>query len=168
MFTGGRESDDEPTSTRAALEYLADDYASVSAMARDLDVPRSTLRGWLAGRTPRGGGVAGIREEALFRWRSDSLNPQRAHAMRQDWSADSLVVVAAYQYDAKAKQQEAVREVRLGEYLADIGESLVDAFLDGASPDELEGIVVDAISDHGFYAETFASGHWDVEAVNWL
>lgn len=162
----------EPAGFRDALNYLADGAISTSALARDLGVARSTLRGWLGGRTPRGARGDRIVEGAQLEWRRDVLSSSRERQMRSDWSTDSLVVVGTYTYDGKAGPRSADedREVALGEYLNDVGENLVDAFLDGATPQELGDIVADAINDHGFYADSFGggSGSWDVSEVRWL
>lgn len=167
----GQPAGNEPASFSDALAYLSQDYGSTSAMARDLGVARSTLRGWLGGRAPRSA-PPGIQEQATFQWRSEQLGGRRKAAMRADWSSDSISIIGTYSYDRgkgpHTRPADEGREIKLGEYLNDCGEDLVDAFLDGAGPNELEEILVDAINDHGFYAETFANGEWDVEAVNWI
>jgi hypothetical protein len=165
----GVPSGGEPTGFHGSLRFLRDDYPSGRAMARDLGVAESTLRGWLGGRTPRSG-VSGITEEASYRWRREALTEGREAAMRADWSADSLVVVGTYAYGGKdPRPGDEHREVQLGEYLhGGGGERLVDAFLDGASPDDLESILIDAIGDNGFYSDTFGDGDWDVDEVRWI
>jgi hypothetical protein len=99
MMVGGASG--EPATFGDSVRYLAQDYSSVSAMARDLSVPRSTLRGWLGGRTPRGGGPSGIVDQARYQWRSEALSG-REQSMRRDWSTDSLTVKGTYTYAGKS------------------------------------------------------------------
>lgn len=87
--------------------------------------------------------------------------------MRADWSTDGLTVVGTYSYDDAHSED---REVRIGEYMNDVGADLVDAFLDGASPNDLWDIAHDAINDHGWYADTFEREspdphQWDVDEI---
>lgn len=144
------------------------EYGSLRAAARQMGVAPSTLRGWRDGRTPRGGIGSWLIESGRAIKRAAQLDPAREARMRQDWSLDRLKVTATYHYASGGTMRHGRSDERvldLGPYMADVGEQLVDAYLDGASADELGDIFVGGIGDNGWYAQTFreeGDGAWDI------
>lgn len=147
----GRSPASEITTFQRALDYLIGGK-SVSAAARDLGVARSTLRGWIAGRTPRGGRRQDIVDRASREQRRARLPRRREQRMR-DNGLSGLTVIARYQYDSGPVEN--FREVDLGQYLADVADQLLDAYLDGAPVEDLAEIFHEAIHDSPFYEKTF-------------
>lgn len=149
-------------------ENVIDLYGSVSAASRALSVPRSTLRGWLAGRTPKRGSS----------WLSGQLS-RRARAREVSTWADrirmtdhtSIRIHGTYRYAGGQSMKGAEdRDVPIGEYLGPgVIDALVEAAENGAGPDELAEVFADYITDGGFYADTFSGrdgGHWDIDYID--
>jgi len=155
------------TSLPQAIRVLSETIG-LSRLARDLGVSRSTLRGWRDGRTPRTD-RRWIVTEAEQHQRRERLDRDRERHLRRPWALDGLQVTATYHYarggSMKGTEQ---RTLPLGDYMNDVADELVDAYLDGASPAELAEIFTDGINDHGWYAQTFSEdgdGAWDIHGM---
>lgn len=152
-------------------EQVIDMFGSVARAARELNVPRSTLRGWLAGRTPKRGRSwfsGELRRSAAARF----LDPDRAARLRGA-NLDNLHIHGTYRYAGGAAMKGAEnRDVPIGTYLReDTLDALIDAYLAGATGDELAEIFAEHITDGGFYADTFSGrdgGHWDIDFIEGL
>lgn len=162
---------DEYDSPRDAAAELVEHYGSVAGAARALDVPRRTLRGWLAGKTPRGGGgwLGDIAREFDRAGRLDEDDQDRIR------SADSEIeVTGTFRYNGGGSMKGAEdRTISLGTYLAPGTMSRVlDLYLGGADADDLARAFHDGINDQGFYADTFdpdnSDGYWDVDSIGGL
>lgn len=150
-----------------AMNALRAAYGSDRAAARAMDVPASTWRGWRKGRTPALG-FDWLIETAEQDDRRERLSDELEAELRQPFSTEPLRVRATFNYNAGGSMKGAEnRNLPLGGYLNDVGSDLVDAYLAGADADELEAILVDAIADRGFYAQTFSSpeGMWDIHRL---
>lgn len=162
----GRGAGPDVASVPGAIGVFVAETGSLAAASRELGIPASTLRGWRAGRTPRGGAGEFLVSTARSLARAARLDPDREARMRADWSLDTLRVTATYNYRGGGVMKGGTdRELDLGPYMADIGEALVDAYLDGADADQLGELFASGIGDNGWYAQTFreeSDGQWDV------
>lgn len=152
---------------RGAAEGLVGLFGGVSQAAREMGVPRSTFRRWLAGSTPKGPNAGQLEEFARDEWRTAQADNDRwTHGIGE------LRVVGTFDYAAGGSMKGAERrDIPLGQYM-DAGalDRLVDAYRDGADAEELGEIAADAINDPaGFYRSTFdpdnPRGHWDIERI---
>lgn len=158
----------EPSSFTDALAYFGRlAGGSVRAMATLMGVPRRTLRDWMAGATPSAARRKAVADSARLSARRERLRPGRENRLRASDSSD-VTIVAVYNYDGGD-----ARTVRIGDYLdPDTINQVVDAYLDGASPDELRTGFASNIQDPtGFYERTFAlpasdEHGWTVTRVN--
>lgn len=166
-ITDGRSSATEIRTFGQAVKYLVRRYGSASNAARAAGVPPSSFRHWATGkRTPPSERAGDITDLAQAMQRRGRLSKGREHRLREPDT--DFKMVGRLTYDS---QPEPDREISLGNYLEDgVGDRLVDAYLDGASPDELAEILHEAIYDAPFYEETFdpyGSGHlaWDIDSI---
>lgn len=151
---------------RGAVAYGARSRGSVSALARETGIPRSTLRGWAAGRSPRGSAGRAFTDTMRGEARADAL----AEGGFSDVSG--LTITGRYTYSGRrGKGDDRDRVVQLGDYLTrSTGDRLVEAYLDGADAEELQEILSDGLNDD-FYRETFHPGAdsnhtWDVHSIS--
>jgi hypothetical protein len=145
-----------------ALDWLVQQAGgNVSRAAREMGVPRRTLRRWLAGAEPR--------EE-----RAEAITEAAREAQRESFGdIGGLRVEATFWYAGGGTMKDAEnRDIPLGDYLDDwVSDSLIDAYLDGAGPDELGEILASGINDvNGWYAANFdptnPDGQWDVHTIS--
>lgn len=151
-----------------AISFVAGQHKSKAAAARALGVAPSTFRRWLGGAKPKPERAAGIISAAKGMQRRARLSPGREKRLRR--GGGNITVLAKYDYD----QTEQFREIAMYRYLdADVGDHLVDAYLEGAGPDTLAEIFHESISDAPFYENTFDPNRgedvdgWDVREVSW-
>ena len=172
-ITGGRSPRTEIGTFGGAVEYLLGKAGGVaSTAARLAGVPASTFRGWLRGRQPKAGRAGDVVRAASAAERRDRLSRGRERRLRAPGALSTLKVIGTYGYDKGKGFTPAggQREAAVGYYMDEVQDALVDAYLAGASTDELAEIFADAITDRGFYAETFErdnpDGHaWDIEDI---
>lgn len=153
--------DDDPyESTREATEALVRHYGSVSAAARGLDVPRRTLRGWLAGRQPRGGGgwLADVAREFRRAERAADAGPRAGRSLPSVGSGPPM----------RGAED---RTISLGQWLQPgTVDRVRDLYLGGADAEDLARAFHDGITDGGFYASTFDpdsdEGFWDLDWID--
>lgn len=144
---------------------------NVSAAARALDVPRRTMRRWLAGEsTPPADRRAQVARLALQVVRRDRLKPPRERRLRR---AKTIVVKCRYRYDPP--DEESRREIVFridgeGNHTStrtDVMEQVLARYLGGAPAtddshaDHLGGLfapIADALQDD-WYSEHFHSTH---------
>lgn len=165
-ITGGRSPRTEITGWRDGLAWLRGQAGSTSALARELGVNRSTLRGWLDGRTPRGDRAGMVARAALRAQRRARLPKGREKRLRAPGSLSDVKMVGSLNYGTEPEPE---RDLNIGDYLADIQNDLVDAYLDGASTDELADILAGGIEDADFYADTLSSDgsmDWDITSMD--
>ncbi len=126
---------------RSRLLRVVAASGSVAGAARDLGVPRRTLRRWLSGESqPPAARRAQVDAAALALVRRARLNPDREKRLRK---ARTVVIVATYRYDALKKPGITPRTItfRLGANGSDgmragaVG-LLLSAFLGGTSGDD--------------------------------
>src|SRR5262245_39446083 len=138
---------------------------SVSSLGRLLGVPRSTLRGWLAGAHARRD-TSEIEEFGRYEQRREVLSRHRERRLRHA-PASGIKVRGTYNYPG-----ERPRMIDLGRWMDDRLERVVDAYLDGASPAELGREFAGLINDGGFYEREFGDEPdygFDVDFISgWL
>jgi hypothetical protein len=154
-FSGGRSPDQEVTNQADALRVLlVEQGGSVSGLARFLDRPRRTVRGWLTGTTPRGG-ARWIVHAAVVTQRRSWLDAEEEDRLRNGFDVVTVGGTLSISDDE-------ARVLEL-EFLPGYGDQLVDAYLDGATAEEMETIFINGIADD-WYRDAVAD-HWD---TNWL
>lgn len=166
---GGDVGPSAVASPRVAAQGLVGVFGGVSQAARELGVPRSTFRGWLAGRQPSAGMAGQLEEFAREEWRqAQADNDQWTHGPAD---ISQLRVVGTYDYAAgKGRRSDENRDIPLGQYMdASALAELRQAYADGADAEELHEIAWSAINDGGFYSKTFDpdghAGEWDVQSI---
>jgi hypothetical protein len=167
-ITGGKQSRTEIRTFGDAVKFLVRRYGSASNAARAAGVPPSSFRHWASGkRKPTSERAGDILDMALLAQRRGRLSKKRERELRAP--LDGFKMVGRLTYDSAPEPD---RELGLDPYLADdLGDQLVDAYLDGATPDELAAILSDALSDAPFYQDTLDpysdDGHlaWDVDSI---
>lgn len=166
-ITNGRSPHTEVTSWSDALELIVGEAGSGRAAARELGIAETTLRGWRHGRTPRDGGDF-VLDAALKMQRRARLRPGREARLRKPGALGEAKLVGRLSYDGAPEPD---RDVGIGDYLSEVQNDLVDAYLDGASLDELAEIFVDGIEGATFYEETMGAGgaghmEWDFDSLD--
>lgn len=144
--------DNAADTTRGLVEW----YGSQAAAARALDVPRRTVRGWAAGKLPRGG----------WSWLTDILREvDRAGRVAEvgQQRASSLPPVGG----GAVMRGTEDRRVSIGEYLhPGTVDRVRELYLGGSDAQELARAFHAGINDGGFYADTFdpdsEQGFWDI------
>lgn len=145
-----------------ALRYYVGGAESVSAAARELGVPRRTLRGWLEGRQPRGGG-GWLVDEARREQRRERLSPARERKLRAPGALDDVKIVGGLTYGSTPDPD---RDYDVGSWLDEVQNDIIDAYLDGASTDELAEIFHEGINDGGFYADVLDPGDYGTSQLH--
>lgn len=138
---------DTPGDALRVLLVQAD--GNVSQLARDLGRSRRTVRNWLAGTTPRGGGgfLVGAARDALTDGRLDDLRN----------GFDTVTIGGTLTIsDAEA------RELDIS-FTGGLGDEIVDAYLAGAGPDQLERLYVDHIEDDWYRDHIGDPTTWDTD-----
>ena len=153
-FGGAGPSDYVP---QGAAAELVEHYGSVAGAARALDVPRRTFRGWLAGRSPRGGG-GWLGDVAREFWRAEHLSESVSASVPATGTGNTM----------KGTEH---RRISIGGYLAPgTVDRVRDLYLGGGDADELARTFHSGITDQGFYADTFDPdndmGYWDIEWID--
>jgi len=134
-----------------AVDYLVGQYGSASAAGRAIGVPQSTFRHWVAGRQPRGHRAGGVVAAA----RRDQARPLPAAGVK---------MTGRHLYGGTRPEQD--RSIDVGRYLDDnVPEDLLDAYRDGATPDQLAEIFVEGISGAPFYTDSLGKDHWDLDSI---
>lgn len=166
-ITGGRSPHTEVRGGwSAAVEYLVGEAGSARAAARELGVSESTFRGWRHGRTPRDGGDY-VLDAARRMQRRARLRPGREARLRKPGALGDAKLVGRLSYDGAPEPD---RDVEIGDYLDEVQNDLVDAYLDGAGLDELAEIFTDGVSGAPFYEDTLTGegDHftWDFDELD--
>lgn len=170
LLAGGKDAGTEIGSAAASERLLMAQYGSVAGISRATGVPASTLRGWFAGRTPKGGRDRGLIGHAQQLQRQIRMRGRRAARLSKPGALSDLTVRGRLRYsDRSTPKGEGGRSVNLGQYLSDdVGEALVDAYLAGASTDELGAILAEAVEGADFYQASLAgdsSVGWDLTSI---
>lgn len=154
----GRSINTEPDDFPGALRWFMRKGGNPSAAARLAGVPRRTMRDWLDGKGlgPRSSARrAALVESARLSERRARLRPGREARIRAAGDGGDVVdiqVTGAYNYDGVMEDR---APIMVSEYMpTDAGDQLVDAYLNGAGPDELRTLFADLIEDAPFYANT--------------
>jgi hypothetical protein len=152
-LTGGRSPATEPNTLPKALGRIVAGAGSVSGAARLLDVPRSTVRGWIAGRRPKGNAAAVVVQTAVGMERRDRLRPGRERRL----AAQGRVT-----FEGQQKGRPGGRTVTLSEdglYLrGGTIRAVIDAFLSGA-PIAALGVALHRGITDDFYRAMFHPRH---------
>lgn len=177
-ITNGRSPRTEPATLGAALAVIVGNAGSVAGAARMMGVPRRTFRDWISkGYAGKPTGAGGTRNgeviRAALRIERRARLPRGRERRLRNTPPSSVTIDGTYEYRGRGGAREEKRyAVAVGDYMrpGTLGDVL-DAFLDGASLDELGDTFAAGIDDpHGFYSDTLDSGHehgWDVDEVNW-
>lgn len=161
----GRSPRAEITSFGDAVNYLLGRAGSASAAARVIGVPPSTFRHWVSsGRVPKGERKGDVIEMASLQKRRDMLPRGREKRMRKPDSLGTAVKCVI----SISPPREEERELELASWLGyDVENDLIDAYLEGATPDDLAEIFHDAIEGSAFYSDVFDSyGGYDVNITD--
>lgn len=148
-ITGGRSPRTEPSTLPQALTVLVGRAGSVSAAARILDVPRRSLRDWIAGTSkPSGERPAFIVRTAVEVERRHRLSAGREKNLRGPDRQRALKI--------SGKQGDRDRTIEIGRYLAPgTLRRVVDAYLRGESLNGLVKVLNAGITD-AFYKALFS------------
>lgn len=158
-LSGGRSPNTEPSSFADALKWFVKAAGgNVSAAARLAGVPRRSFRDWMDGKSSPGQQRRDqVAASARLSERRARVTPGREKRLRGR-ASDGIVITGSYNYDPGP------RKVAIGQYMADgVIDDLLDAYLNGAQPDELREIFAVGITDDpsGFYASTMDQGPTD-------
>lgn len=150
-IAGGRSPHTEIGGWAGALSFLLGQAGgSNRQLARDLGIGESTIRGWRSGRVPRGDRRGELVDAAHRMQRRQRLAAGREKRLRRPAAMDS-VTVGGYIIVSDEPEE---RDIALGDYLADtLADDLVDAYLDGASLDELAETFAEGIDGAPFYED---------------
>lgn len=155
-FSGGHSPADDVSNIGDALRVLiVEAGGSTSQLARDLGRPRRTVRNWLSGTTPKGGG--------------DWLIDRAVRAQRRSWLPAADEDELRHGFDivtiggTLSVSDDEARVLEL-EFLPGYGDQLVDAYLDGANADEMEELFLGGVADD-WYREHLGPDTWDTD---WL
>jgi hypothetical protein len=167
-ITNGKPSSSEVRSFGDAIRYLVGEFGSASNAGRAAGVAPSSFRHWASGkRKPSRDKQDEIFDLAQAMQRRARLSRKRERKLRQP--VTGFKMVGRLTYDSTPEPD---RDVTLGPYLDDnVGDRLVDAYLDGASTDELAEILAESIADAPFYEETFDPYNddqhlrWDIDSI---
>lgn len=127
----------EPTTTAGQLAYIRSHYASTTAMAKAMGMPRRTVSDWIAGKhAPSRGYQAGIRAMARY----FRMSPLRRQKMISRNSPNAKGIV---EYDSRNRRIDAraMKWSNLG--LA----NLINAYLNGATLREMEDTFIAQIGE---------------------
>lgn len=162
LMGGGQVGEADYYDPPGAVDVLVDYYGSLSAAARELGIPRRTMRGWAEGRTPRGGGG----------WLSElAAQLERDMYGAPDIDDGDVEISGTFRYAGGGSMKGAEdRTVNIGDYLSPGTMANVRAaYLAGADGPQLAEIFHAGINDNGFYADTFdpanPSGGWDIDII---
>lgn len=172
----GRNARSEPQGWLLGLNAVVAQAGSVSGAARELDVPRRTLRRWLTGEgLPDPARRARVMSRASMITRRARFHPTTERRIRK---AKQVTIVAEYRYDRNNRALFGPRTINFyvgsnGDtgMTAGVGDQLADAFLAGASgTDPGAGLfdVLSAAMTDDWYRDHFqdpGSHGWDVEKV---
>lgn len=156
----GRSINTEPSTFSAALSWFMRKGGNPSAAARLAGVPRRTMRDWLEGKGlgPRSQARRdALVESARLSERRARLGPKkeariRALGPRMGQSGGGITVTGSYNYDDSPESR---APIPMQQYmLPSAGDQLVDAYLNGAGPEQLRELFADLIDDAPFYHRT--------------
>lgn len=151
--------DDEELALGDALDELGRGQ-SVAQLARELGVPRSTLRGWYAGAKPKRdvGGILSVartmRRAADLQGREDELRDNIMGVSITGW----LVV------SSDPPRRATVPANRL-DLDPDIADDIIEAYLSGAGPGRLAALFTRGVGDK-FYRNALRNNAFDVLSVD--
>lgn len=164
-----------------ALEYLLTRGGGVASKAARLaGVPASTFRGWLRGRQPKPERAGGVFGEVSLIERRARLPLKRERRMRRPGALHNAKISGTYGYQTSTGFTPSSagwtggggRDANIGPYMVDgTQDDVLDAYLEGASLDELAELFADGIGDNGWYARTFNpdstdSDGWDIDSLD--
>lgn len=163
----GRSPHTEVTGFQGALNYLVSRFGSASAAAKASGFPPSSFRHWVSsGRVPGSEKRSDVIDAALLQQRRDRLPRGREARMRAPGALDDVRMVGSLTYDSAPEPE---RDVDLGSYMDEVQNQVLDAYLDGASLDELADIWIEGVNDH-FYHDTLAETDphlsWDIDGLD--
>lgn len=150
-----------------ALDYLVAAYGSASAAARAIGEPPSTVRHWATGkRAPKGDRADRVLNLVKRLERRARLPKGRERKLRAPGSLGDAIKCTIEVSDPED------RTLDVRQYLGDgIEDALVDAFLDGATPDELADVFHEYVEGSAFYEDLFEPGggqyETDIEDLGW-
>jgi hypothetical protein len=132
---------------------------STAELARELGVPRTTLRRWMAGATPK-------RDVGPIIAVGQTIRRAEDVAGREDQLRDNIgnVVVRGWITVSKDVSRRDVRAQNL-QLNDSTGDQLIDAFLNGATPARLAAIFTRNVGDK-FYRRVLNDGSWNVLTVD--
>lgn len=163
----GRSPASEIDDFEDALTYVDEQAGTRRAAAAALGVSPRTFGRWLRGESRPRQGANFITDAVRGMYRRDLLSWRREERMRA--SGGNITFLAQYTYDAQTRAH--WREVDIYKYLDDgWQERVIDAFLDGAEPEDLHHIFATHVNDGDFYARTFdlyapSDETWDIREV---
>ena len=156
---GYTSEDDDDYTLQDALEDLGRGQ-SVRSLAAELGVPRSTLRGWLAGATPKMN-VAPLLDVARSIRRAEQLAGNGGPGFLD---AADFMVGGWIQISSEKPRYATVPASKL-DLDPDLGERLTDAYLAGAGPERLAHVFTKGVGDK-FYRNALRANKFDVITVD--
>lgn len=160
-ITGGRSPRTEDRDFSDSLDYLVGAFGSASAAARALGVPPSSMRHWVSsGRMPKGPRAGIVTTAARQLERQIRLSEKREKRLRtKGFVALTVKCVIVVSDDDES------RDLNLGPYLDDgLEDDLLDAYLAGASIEDLGEMFHQGISGSDFYSDVFdPHGPYDLD-----
>lgn len=173
-ITGGRSPHTEVNTFGGAVEWYLFRGGSIAGAARLAGVPPSTFRGWVHGRQPKPGRAGWLVRAAQLATRRARLSLGRERRLRRPGALAGLTIVGEHGYDRgkgfarSAGQSMAGRTVKLGVFLDEVQNDVVDVYLAGGSMADLAEALHAGINDRGWYAQTFdpynVDGEvWDID-----
>ena len=158
----GRSPHTEVSTFAGAVTYLVTRFGSASAAARASGFPPSSFRHWVSsGRVPVAEKRSDVVEAALLQQRRDRLPPGREKRMRRPGALNEVEMIGTVTLSDKDEY----REVDIGRYMDDAENELIDAYLDGATTDELAEIWAASVND-SFYRNGLEDGDWDIDRLD--
>lgn len=141
----------EVSTLGGAIEhFLLKGNGIAAAAARLAGVPASTFRGWLKGRQPKNAGA--LVDAAVRSQRRDRLPARREKRMREPGALGTVKIVGGTTYGSTPDPD---RDFDLGGYMDEVQNEILDAYLDGASLDELAEIFHEGINGAPWYETVF-------------
>lgn len=161
-LSGGRASRSGIGSFGGAIDWLLGHAGSASAAARAVGVPPSTMRHWTGGRQPKAARAGAVFDAALRAQRQAWLG-DREDLARNGWEEVEVEGTLSISDDE-------VRALVIACYPG-LGDELVDAFLGGAGPAELESIFLESVADPWYRDALSPNGFgdgpvWDTDRLD--
>lgn len=138
------------------LQDQVRDSGSQAQAARDMGIPRSTLRRWLKGGRP----AKPARVLAGRMLAQRQTERRRVGDLLDSEPPGNIRMVGAINYGTSPEPE---RDVNLGAYLPwTFKDDVLKVIAAGGGPEELQKLLIESLTDD-FYAQSIADGWWDID-----